>query len=348
MRSEPAPEPLGIFGGTFDPVHFGHLRLAEEAADILGLRRVRWIPAGRPFLRDTPRVGPRQRLEMVRLAIAGNPRFELDPAEIDTPGTSYTVPTLERLRQREVRGADRPLVLLLGNDAFAGLAGWYRWQRLFELAHVAVAHRPGYPVGPDLLPPELAAVFRRRLCEDHGQLSTTPAGHIVLFALTPLDISATRIRSRLQNSQSARYLMPDSVIAHIHQHRFYMETESPMKVAETERIVVAALADLKGKDIEVIDTRKLTPLFERIVVASGDSARHVRSLARHVEDKAREAGVEVLSMEGEDSGEWVLVDLGDVVAHVMQPAVRAYYNLEELWGDRGPERVRKALCNVEK
>ena len=75
MRSEPAPEPLWIFGGTFDPVHFGHLRLAEEAADILGLRRVRWIPAGRPFLRDTPRVGPRQRLEMVRLAIAGNPRF---------------------------------------------------------------------------------------------------------------------------------------------------------------------------------------------------------------------------------------------------------------------------------
>jgi ribosome-associated protein len=115
-----------------------------------------------------------------------------------------------------------------------------------------------------------------------------------------------------------------------------------MKVTQIEKTVVAALEHIKGKDIEVIDTRKLTPLFERIVVASGDSNRHVRSLARHVEDKAREAGVEVLSTEGEDAGEWVLVDLGEVVVHVMQPAVRAYYNLEELWGGKGPERVRKA------
>jgi ribosome-associated protein len=108
-----------------------------------------------------------------------------------------------------------------------------------------------------------------------------------------------------------------------------------MKVAQIEKTVVAALQDIKGKDIEVIDTHKLTPLFERIVIASGDSGRHVRSLARNVGDKARAAGIEVLSMEGEDAGEWVLVDLGDVVAHVMQPAVRAYYNLEELWGGKG-------------
>ena len=115
-----------------------------------------------------------------------------------------------------------------------------------------------------------------------------------------------------------------------------------MKAAQLEKIIVAALEDIKGKDIEVIDTRKLTPLFERIVIASGDSGRHVRSLARNVGDKAREAGVRVLSTEGEDTGEWVLVDLGDVVVHVMQPVVRSYYNLEELWGGRGPERVRKA------
>jgi ribosome-associated protein len=115
-----------------------------------------------------------------------------------------------------------------------------------------------------------------------------------------------------------------------------------MKTAQIEKIVVAALEDVKGKDIEVIDTRKLTPLFERIVVASGDSNRHVRSLARNILEKARKAGVEVLSMEGEEAGEWVLVDLGEVVVHVMQPAVRAYYDLEELWGGRGPKRVREA------
>ena len=115
-----------------------------------------------------------------------------------------------------------------------------------------------------------------------------------------------------------------------------------MNAAQLEKIVVAALEDIKGKNIEVINTAKLTPLFERIVIVSGDSNRQVRSLARSVEDKVREAGGEILSTEGEDGGEWVLVDLGDVVVHIMQPAIRSYYNLEELWGGKGPERVRRA------
>jgi ribosome-associated protein len=117
-----------------------------------------------------------------------------------------------------------------------------------------------------------------------------------------------------------------------------------MKLPQLEKIVIAALEDIKGLDIEVINTAKLTPLFERIVIACGESNRQVRSLARNVEDKVREAGGHVLSTEGEDSGEWVLVDLGDIVVHVMQPAIRSYYNLEELWGGKGPARVRKTLA----
>jgi nicotinate-nucleotide adenylyltransferase len=223
MSRETAEKPLGIFGGTFDPVHFAHLRLAEEAADALGLAGVRWIPAGQPALRDAPRAGPRQRLDMVRLAIAGNPRFALDPAEVDTPGPSYTVSTLERLRRPGVCGASRSLVLLVGNDAFAGMAGWHRWRRLFELTHVAVAHRPGYSIDPERLPPELAEAFRGRWREDRAQLANAPAGSIVTFAMTPLDISATRIRALLAAGASPRYLMPESVLAHILEHRLYME-----------------------------------------------------------------------------------------------------------------------------
>ena len=115
-----------------------------------------------------------------------------------------------------------------------------------------------------------------------------------------------------------------------------------MNAAQLEKIVVAALEDIKGKNIEVINTAKLTPLFERIVIVSGDSNRQVRSLARSVEDKVREAGGEILSTEGEDGGEWVLVDLGDLVVHVMQPSVRQYYNLEELW-QVTPDLHRSAL-----
>ncbi len=219
---KPDASPLGVFGGTFDPVHFGHLRLAEEATDALQLERVRWIPAGQPALRDAPRVGPAQRLDMVRLAISGNPRFELDPAEVEAERISFTVPTLERVRQT-ICGPDRPLVLLVGADAFAGMAGWHRWEHLFELAHVAVAHRPGYAIEAKQLPPALADVFQRRFCENPRLLADTPAGQIVTFAMTPLDISATKIRALLSKGLSARYLTPESVVAHIHDHHFYTE-----------------------------------------------------------------------------------------------------------------------------
>jgi len=117
-----------------------------------------------------------------------------------------------------------------------------------------------------------------------------------------------------------------------------------MKLPQLEKIVVGALEDIKGRDIEVINTTKLSPLFERIVIACGDSNRQVKSLARNVQDKVREAGGTILSTEGEDNGEWVLVDLGDIVVHVMQPAVRSYYNLEELWSSKGPARARKAAA----
>lgn len=117
-----------------------------------------------------------------------------------------------------------------------------------------------------------------------------------------------------------------------------------MKLPQLEKIVVAALEDVKGHEIEVINTAKLSPLFERIVIACGDSNRHVRSLAQNVQDKVREAGGTVISTEGEEGGEWVLVDLGDIVVHVMQPAIRAYYNLEELWSAKAPARARKAVA----
>jgi ribosome-associated protein len=113
-----------------------------------------------------------------------------------------------------------------------------------------------------------------------------------------------------------------------------------MQTAKLQRITVAALEDIKGHDIEVINTTKLTSMFDRIIIASADSTRQVKALARNVREKVEEAGGEVIGVEGEDSGEWVLVDLGSIVVHVMQPAVRNYYNLEELWQAKPPKRAR--------
>ncbi len=212
-------EPLGLFGGTFDPVHFGHLRLAEESIGHLGLGGVRWIPAGQPPHRDTPQVTAAQRLEMVLRSTAQNARFFVDAAEVEAAAPSYTVYTLERLRAE--LGPDQSLVLLVGADAFAGLSTWHRWRDLFTLAHIAVSHRPGFPIEMNSLPHELATEFHDRHLPDASGLKALPAGGIATFAMTQLAISATQIRKLLANGQSARYLLPDSVLDYIDHHQLY-------------------------------------------------------------------------------------------------------------------------------
>jgi nicotinate-nucleotide adenylyltransferase len=223
MPESSGSRPLGIFGGTFDPVHYGHLRLAEEAADRLELAGIRWIPAGQPALREAPQVTAEQRLAMVRLATAANPRFTVDAAEVEAARRSYTVPTLERLRSAEHCGCGRSLVLLLGVDAFVALPEWHRWQSLFDLAHLAVAHRPGFALDVARLPVALAEHYHDRFCASPGALGESPAGRVVTFAMTQLAISATQIRTLLASGRSVRYLLPDQVIAYIHAQHLYPE-----------------------------------------------------------------------------------------------------------------------------
>jgi nicotinate-nucleotide adenylyltransferase len=198
---------IGIFGGTFDPIHYGHLRLAEEMADALDLREVRFIPAGLPPHRAAPGTSAAHRLEMVRRAIAGNPRFVLDEREVRAARISYTVDTLNELRNE--LGAQQPLCLLLGADAFLGLPGWHQWQRLFDLAHIAVAQRPGSNVQAAL--PE--ALQR--------EMGMHPAGSVSVVDMTPLAISASAIRDALAQQKSVRYLLPDSVLDYLQQQQLY-------------------------------------------------------------------------------------------------------------------------------
>jgi nicotinate-nucleotide adenylyltransferase len=210
--------PIGIMGGTFDPVHFGHLRLADEAAEILGLACVRWIPAGQPSHRNAPMASAVHRLEMVKLAIARHPSFELDDAEIRQSRPSYTVETLERLR-REL-GAMRPIVLLLGTDSFRNLTTWERWRDLFELAHIFVGLRPGHSLTPGGMPAELAAQWRARSGTPE-EILARPAGRVVIYATTALDISASAIRAHFAQGLSPRYLLPAAVLEYIERQRIY-------------------------------------------------------------------------------------------------------------------------------
>jgi nicotinate-nucleotide adenylyltransferase len=210
--------PIGVMGGTFDPVHFGHLRLAQEAAEILGLECVRWVPAGQPWHRTPPRASAAHRLEMVRLAIERNPLFELDDAETRQSSPSYTVETLERLR-RDL-GTERSFVLLLGTDAFRDLPSWQRWRDLFGLAHIFVAQRPGHSLTPGGMSAALAVEWRKRAGTPDALLQR-PAGSVVTYGTTALDISASAIRAHFAQGRSPRYLLPSPVLEYIETHGLY-------------------------------------------------------------------------------------------------------------------------------
>ncbi|MGH8618709.1 MAG: nicotinate-nucleotide adenylyltransferase [Burkholderiales bacterium] len=219
----PNTAPLGILGGTFDPIHYGHLRLAEELAEALKLAEVRLIPAGTPPHRAAPATAAQHRLAMAVLAILGNPRLAVDAREVRRSGPGYTIDTLTELRAEE--GAQRPLVLLLGADAFLELATWHRWHELFGLAHIVIAHRPGFPTEtwPDRMPQPLAREYEKRLLKQALNIYTKPFGGIAALPIAALDISATMIRRALADGESPRYLLPDPVLDYIRANNLYRE-----------------------------------------------------------------------------------------------------------------------------
>ena len=197
---------LAIFGGTFDPVHLGHLRVAWEAAELLDAE-VRLVPANVPPHRSQPIASAEQRVAMLRAALAGQQRLALDARELQRSGPSYTVDTLIELRS-EI-GASRPLVLLVGADAWAGLPTWHRWRELFDLAHVGVLTRGGHAAHE---PAELAAEADPRRTRDAAALANAAAGHVIELRVSALDISATRIRADLAAGREPRWLLADALL----------------------------------------------------------------------------------------------------------------------------------------
>jgi nicotinate-nucleotide adenylyltransferase len=216
-----ATAPIGILGGTFDPVHYGHLRLAQELAAGLKLEEVRFVPSGTPPHRAAPQASVEHRLQMARLAVAGNARFRVDEREVRRPGPGYTFDTLSELRAEF--GAGRPLALLLGADAFLEFAAWHRWHELFSLAHVVVAHRPGIAVGrwQEHMPQPLAREYAGRCMQQPLSIHLAPAGGIAVVEITALDISASAIRGMLRSGAGPRYLLPDAVLDYIQAKGLY-------------------------------------------------------------------------------------------------------------------------------
>ncbi|MBV8497544.1 MAG: nicotinate-nucleotide adenylyltransferase [Gammaproteobacteria bacterium] len=214
-------QPIGIFGGTFDPVHCGHLRTAFELWQELKLAEVRFLPTGTPPHRERLQASPELRLKMVQAAVAGQPGLVVDDREVRRSGLSYSVDTLTELRREYPR---RSLCLLLGMDAFLGLPTWHRWRELLTLAHIVVAHRPGWrapttgPLGEVMV--------------DHGTgaiaaLHEESAGRVYVRAVTQLEISSTELRALIVAGRDPRYLVPDAVRQIILETRCYAPGDAP-------------------------------------------------------------------------------------------------------------------------
>ncbi len=212
---------IGVLGGTFDPIHNGHLRLGWEALSQLGLQEVRLIPCHVPPHRAEPTSSAQHRLAMARIACAQVPGFVVDDWEIRRDEPSYSVTTLTHLRQ--IYGSATRLVFLMGMDAFCQFSRWHQWQHILELAHLWIAQRPGatYPAGNSA---EGQLLHARSV--DPSALLDTAAGNLCVYDSTALDISATQLRGQIAQGISPRFLLPDSVWDYIEQHDLYRERKT--------------------------------------------------------------------------------------------------------------------------
>ncbi len=209
---------IGVLGGTFNPIHLGHLRMAQEIADALQSDEVRFIPSANPPHKMAPTVSAEHRATMVQLAIEDNPKFKLDTRELKRDGESYTIDTLISLRAE--LGENVALCLIMGSDAFVKLNSWHRWQELLNFCHIILVQRPSAAT-QEKLPNAVAQLLQDHYTENIDDLLEKSAGYIHMQAITPLTISSTNIRVSLKNNLSVRYLLPEKVIAYIKKNTLY-------------------------------------------------------------------------------------------------------------------------------
>ena len=210
------PQSVGLFGGTFDPVHIGHLRTAMELRDLLHLEEMRLVPCANPYHREATTATSDQRLAMLRLAVADNPALTVDERELHREGPSYTFDTLVEVR--EELGSDIPIMLCMGMDSLISLASWHNWESLVELAHIVAACRPGFELSAKGAVTELV---KQRQVESIRLLHEQPCGGILIKTMTLLPISATELREAVREGHSLKYLVPDSIAAYIREQGLY-------------------------------------------------------------------------------------------------------------------------------
>ena len=305
---------VGLLGGTFNPPHAGHLKLAELAIQSLDLDELRFVPAAFPPHKPAPEADGAARLRFLREL-----PYPVETLELDRGGTSYTVDTLEALTAREPGCA---WILIMGSDQLASFPKWRRPERILELASLAASPRPGFP---DPWPEGLLADRVRPLWSGRP-------GEVVPLPSTGLELASTGLRAELARG-SAPQEIPSQVLAAICRENQYRNDCLGERMTLEPRLasVVEAARSKKAFRIRLFDVTGIASFTDTFAFMSGSSDRQNRAIADAVEELLKPLGVRPLSREGEQNGNWILLDFGDIIVHVMDEDTRAFYNLEGLW-----------------
>lgn len=322
---------VGIFGGSFDPIHYGHLNSMESVAERLGLDKIKAIPTCHSPLRpQTQGASMEQRLDMCRIGVSElAPLVEVDETEIKRGGISYTIDTLKTLEKNE---PDAQFYLIIGMDQFGKFGEWKDYEEILKRVDLVVTSRPGldFPYSVEKFPPAL-----RSMVDDFdGRQALLKTGHTIhLIQLQDVEASATEIRKKIRLRQTVQHLMPLSVADYIGEHHLY---ESVAKnIGDFKKFTLFCGQHLKEKggiSVRAFDLTGMEAPTEYSLITSGTSTRHATSLAESlVKEVKKEYGIWPQGLEGQSEGRWIVVDYGSLIIHSFYDFVRTEYRLEQLW-----------------
>ncbi len=322
---------VGIFGGLFDPIHYGHLNSMSTVAERLGLSKVITIPSFRSPLRpQTQGATPEQRLEMTKIGVTElGALVEVDRVEIDRGGISYTIDTLRSLNDPSAQYS-----LIIGMDQFGKFDEWKEYEEIIKMVDLVVTSRPGvdFPYSIDRFPPGL----RPHVEDFDGKQAMLKSGHHIHFIkLQDVEASATEIRKRVRLGQSINHLVPLPIVEYIKENHLY---ESVAKnIGDFKKFTLFCANHLKEKggiQVRAFDLSEIQAPSEFSLITSGTSTRHATSLAETlVKEIKKEYGVWPQSIEGTSEGRWVVIDYGSLIVHSFYDFVRTEYRLEKIWKD---------------
>ncbi|BDU70992.1 ribosome silencing factor [Mesoterricola silvestris] len=325
---------VGLLGGTFNPPHAGHLKLADLAILALDLDELRLVPTAVPPHKPRPALDGAMRLRLLR-----DLPYPVETLEVDRGGESYTVDTLEALAARE---PDSAWILVMGSDQMAAFDTWRRPGRILELASLAVSPRPGFGDAP--VPGLLQGRFRARWSGSAGEVVELPG--------TELELASTGLREDLARGGAPEQI-PSQVLAVICRENQYRNVCLGERMTLEPRLasVVEAARSKKAFRIRLFDVTGIASFTDTFAFMSGSSDRQNRAIADAVEEQLKAIGTRPLSREGEQNGNWILLDYGDIIVHVMDEETRGFYNLEGLWKDAKelelPPDVHPSIPNSE-